>query len=76
MFRSVLVGLFIAGASAGCASMPSVASGGYYCLAESGASCASHEGDGDCQPCPRSTVQSVASTAGSAAPAVLARRED
>jgi hypothetical protein len=76
MFRSIMISLFVAGLSAGCANMTPVASGGYYCLVESGAACASHEGNGDCQPCPRSTAASVASTAAPATPAILPGRQD
>ena len=69
MFRSITASLLIAGMTAGCATTQPVLTGGYYCLTGTELSCPSHEGSGDCQPCPRSTATPVASAAG---PATLA----
>ena len=73
MLRSMLVSLFVAGISAGCANMQPVLSGGYSCLAGTELSCPSHEGSGDCEPCPRSTATA---SAAAATPAVLPGRPD
>ena len=67
MFRSILVCLFVAGVSAGCANMQPVLSGGYYCLVGTQLSCPSHEGNGDCQPCPSSTAAPLAAASTPAA---------
>jgi len=69
MFRSMIVGLFIIGMSAGCANMQPVLSGGRYCFAGTELNCASREGSGDCQPCPRSATAPLAAAA---TPAMLA----
>jgi len=69
MFRSMIVCLFIAGMSAGCANMQPVLSGGRYCLAGAELNCASREGSGDCQPCPGSAAAPLAAAA---TPAILA----
>ena len=73
MFRSIAIGLFITGMTAGCADMQPVLTGGYYCLQGTELSCPSHEGSGDCQPCPRSTATALASAA---TPATLPGRPD
>jgi hypothetical protein len=73
MVRSMIIGLFVAGMTAGCASTQPVLTGGYYCLQGTEFSCPSHEGTGDCQPCPRATVAPVTAAA---APAILAGRPD
>jgi hypothetical protein len=77
MFRAMIAGLLVAGMTAGCATTQPVLTGGYYCLQGTGLSCASHEGSGDCQPCPSSTAAAPsASTAAMATPAVFAGRQD
>ena len=76
MFRAMTVSLLIAGMTAGCASTQPVLTGGYYCLAGTELSCPSHEGSGDCQPCPRSTAAPLAASAAPATPAVLPGRPD
>ncbi len=76
MFRSIAIGLFVAGMTAGCASTQPVLTGGYYCLRGSELSCPSHEGNGDCQPCPPSKAAPLAADAASATPAVLPGRPD
>ena len=73
MFRSMILSVFVAGMSAGCANMQPVLSGGNYCLAGTEFSCPSHEGSGDCTPCPRSTAASLTAAA---TPAVLPGRPD
>jgi hypothetical protein len=73
MFRSMLVCLFVAGASAGCANIQPVLTGGYSCLTGTELSCPSHEGNGDCQPCPRSTA---APLAGATTPVALTGRPE
>jgi hypothetical protein len=73
MFRSMIVCLFIAGMSAGCANMQPVLSQGRYCLVGTELNCASREGDGGCQPCPGSAAASLASTA---TPAILPGRPE
>jgi hypothetical protein len=73
MFRAMTVSLLIAGMTAGCANTKPVLTGGYYCLRGSELSCPSHEGSGDCQPCPSSTATPLAA---SATPAVLPGRPD
>jgi hypothetical protein len=76
MFRSMIASLFIAGMTAGCANTQPVLTGGYYCLEGTELSCPSHEGSGDCQPCPRSTAAPLATTAAAATPAVLPGRPE
>ena len=76
MFRAMIAGLLVAGMTAGCATTQPVLTGGYYCLQGSELSCPSHEGSGDCQPCPRSTAAPLASTAAMATPAVFTGRQD
>ena len=76
MFRSMIVSLFIAGMSAGCANVQPVLSGGHYCLAETEIGCTQHEGSGDCQPCPRSAAAPSVAAVASATPAVLPGRPD
>ena len=76
MFRSIAIGLFVAGMTAGCASTQPVLTGGYYCLRGSELSCPSHEGSGDCQPCPSSTAAPLAADAASATPVILPGRPD
>jgi hypothetical protein len=76
MFRSIAIGLVIAGMTAGCADMQPVLTGGYYCLQGTELSCPSHEGSGDCQPCPRSTAAPLAADATSTTPAILPGRPD
>jgi hypothetical protein len=73
MVRSMIVGLFVAGMTAGCASTQPVLTGGYYCLRGSELSCPSHEGSGDCQPCPSSTAAPLAAAV---TPAILPGRPD
>jgi hypothetical protein len=74
MVRTMIIGLFVAGMTAGCASTQPVLTGGYHCLQGTELSCPSHEGSGDCQPCPRSTAAPLASTVALEPPAV--GRED
>jgi hypothetical protein len=77
MFRSsVVVSLLVAGMTTGCANVQPVLTGGYYCMAGTELSCASHEGSGDCQPCPRSTATPLATAATPATPVVLPGRPD
>jgi hypothetical protein len=76
MFRAMIAGLFVAGLTAGCATTQPVLTGGYYCLQGTGLSCPSHEGSGDCQPCPSSTAASSGSTVALATPAVFAGHQD
>jgi hypothetical protein len=76
MFRSIAIGLVVAGMTAGCASMQPVLSGGYYCLQGTELSCPSHEGSGDCQPCAPSKAAPLAADAASATPAILPGRPD
>jgi hypothetical protein len=76
MFRSIAIGLVVAGMTAGCASMQPVLSGGYYCLQGTELSCPSHEGSGDCQPCAPSKAAPLAADAASATPATLPGRPD
>jgi hypothetical protein len=76
MFRTMIAGLLVAGMAAGCANTKPVLTGGYYCLQGTELSCPSHEGSGDCQPCPRSTATHSASTASLATPAVFPGRQD
>ena len=57
MFRGIAIGLLAAAATVACADTHPVTSGGYYCNVESGDPCREHSGQGDCQPCPRSSVQ-------------------
>jgi hypothetical protein len=76
MFRSLIVGLFVIGMSAGCANMQPVLSGGRYCLEGTELNCASREGDGDCQPCPRSATAPLAAAATPAMPAVIPVRPE
>jgi hypothetical protein len=76
MFRAMIAGLFVAGMTAGCATTQPVLTGGYYCLQGIGLSCPSHEGSGDCQPCPSSKAASSASSAAPATPAIFAGNQD
>jgi hypothetical protein len=76
MVRSMIIGLFVAGMTAGCASTQPVLTGGYYCLQGTELSCPSHEGNGDCQLCPRSTAAPLTAAATVAAPAILPGRPD
>jgi hypothetical protein len=76
MFRATIAGLLVAGMTAGCANTQPVLTGGYYCLQGTDLSCPSHEGSGDCEPCPRSTAAPSASTATLVTPAVFAGRQD
>jgi hypothetical protein len=76
MFRSIIVGSFVAGMTAGCANTQPVLSGGYYCLQGTELSCPHLEGNGDCQPCVRSTAAPLASEADPATPATLPGRPD
>jgi hypothetical protein len=76
MLRTMIVSLFVAGMAAGCADTQPVLTGGYYCLEGTELSCPSHEGSGDCQPCPRSTAAPLATTAAPATPAVLPGRQE
>jgi hypothetical protein len=76
MFRSMVLCLFVAGLSAGCANVQPVLTGGYYCRTGTELSCPSHEGSGDCQPCPNTTAAPLASASAPAAPAVLPGRPD
>jgi hypothetical protein len=69
MFRSMTVCLFIAGMSAGCASVQPVLSSGRYCLAGTEHNCSSREGDGECQPCPASAAAPSTASATTAIPA-------
>jgi hypothetical protein len=55
MFRAIVIGLAAGAALSGCVDTHPVTSGGYYC--EHGEPCAQHEGDGDCQPCPKKKAQ-------------------
>lgn len=54
MWRVITVSLLAAGVTAGCAGMPRLTSAGYYCEVGTEEPCPSHEGSGDCQPCPSS----------------------
>ena len=56
LFRAIGVSCLAAGMTVGCASSPSVASGGYYCIKGSQQSCPQHEAYGDCQLCPQSSL--------------------
>ena len=76
MVRSMIIGLFVAGMTAGCASTQPVLTGGYYCLQGTELSCPSHEGNGDCQPCPRATAAPLTAAASAGAPAILPGRPD
>ena len=76
MLRPLIAGLFAAGMTAGCATKQPVLTGGYYCLQGTELSCPSHEGSGDCQPCPRSTAAPLAADAASTTPAILPGRPD
>jgi hypothetical protein len=76
MIRSIIVGLFAAGAAAGCANMQPVLTGGYYCQVGTQLGCPGHEGSGDCQPCPTTTATPVRSASAAATPAALAERPD
>jgi hypothetical protein len=76
MFRAMIAALFVAGMTAGCATTEPALTGGHYCLQGNGLSCASHEGSGDCQPCPSATATSSVSTAAMATPPVFAGRQD
>ena len=76
MVRSMIIGLFVAGMTAGCASTQPVLTGGYYCLQGTELSCPSHEGNGDCQICPRSTAAPLTDASTVAAPAILPGRPD
>jgi|HubBroStandDraft_5_1064220.scaffolds.fasta_scaffold25189_3 hypothetical protein len=76
MFRAMIAGLLVAGMTAGCATTQPVLTGGYYCLQGTDLSCPSHEGSGDCQPCPRSTATPSTSTVALATPAILPGRQD
>ncbi len=76
MLRSTIFCLLIAGLTAGCASPQRVTSGGYYCSAGTEMPCASHEGSGDCQPCPHGVAQPSTASAMSADPAIVAGRQD
>jgi hypothetical protein len=73
MFRSMIVCLFIAGMSSGCANMQPAPFTGRYCLAGTELNCASREGSGDCQPCPGSAAAPLTAAA---APAILAGRPE
>lgn len=64
MIRPLISGLIAAGMTVGCATKEPVLTGGYYCREGTELSCPSHEGSGDCQPCPRvTTARAVAATA-------------
>jgi hypothetical protein len=76
MFRTIIAGLFVAGMTVGCATTQPVLTGGYYCLQGTELSCPSHEGSGDCQPCPRSTATPLAASAALATSAVIPGRPD
>lgn len=68
MLRPLIAGLFAAGMTAGCATKQPVLTGGYYCLEGTELSCPSHEGSGDCQPCPGATAASAAAVTAAVAP--------
>jgi hypothetical protein len=68
MLRPLIAGLFAAGMTAGCATKQPVLTGGYYCLEGTELSCPSHEGSGDCQPCPSATAPYAASASAAVAP--------
>jgi hypothetical protein len=76
MFRSMIVCLFIAGMSAGCANMQPVPTGDRYCSVGTELKCASREGDGDCQPCPGSAAAPLAAAATPATLAALPGRPE
>lgn len=77
MFRSCLFCLFVAGITAGCATPAQrVTSGGYYCTTETEQPCPSHEGSGDCQPCPNAVAAPSTASAAPAASAIIASRQD
>ena len=56
MFRMFAVCCLAAGMTAGCAETQRVTSGGYYCIAGTEQACPEHEGYGDCQLCPSSSL--------------------
>jgi hypothetical protein len=72
MFRAIIVSLFAAGMTGGCANMQPVTAEDSYCITETGQGCSELEGASDCQPCPR-TASAVASAV---APAALPARPD
>jgi hypothetical protein len=76
MFRSMILGLFVTGMSAGCANVQPVLSGGRYCLEGTEHNCGSREGDGDCQPCPGSATAPLATAATPAFQAVIPVRPE
>jgi len=76
MFRSMIVGLFVIGMSAGCANMQPVLSSGRYCLVGTELNCSSREGSGDCQPCPASAAAPLTAAATTATPAILPGRPE
>ncbi len=56
MLRPIAIGLLAAAVTLGCVDEHPATSGGYYCERATGEPCAQHEGDPDCQPCPRSSM--------------------
>jgi hypothetical protein len=59
LFRAIGVSCLAAGLTVGCASTTPVTSGGYYCMKGPLDSCPEHEGNGDCQLCPTSSIASA-----------------
>jgi hypothetical protein len=58
MFRVAAVCFLVAGATAGCASLPP-SSARNYCLTSGGGGCSELEGHGDCQPCPGAMLRAA-----------------
>jgi hypothetical protein len=76
MIRSSIVSLIVAGLTAGCANVQPVLSGGYYCITGTELSCPEHEGNGDCQLCPRSAAAPLAAATDPATATALPARPD